>query len=722
MNVHPPPRKRMKSGITRVRTGCYTCRRRKVKCDEAKPGCRACSQLGLQCEGYALRYKFCDPQIMNCALGPPAFEPERDSHSQQPLSPPASGPSNQLSYSSRTRTGPDIDDQTIASHTDARALEENESSAVDSYNSISESGPNTNIVDHLSPPNDTFLDTTTSWLWAATEGFDVRPLSERTARSPHTSDLSSSDESTNPGEYEEPTQIPTMSDAIRPNFNDRAYRSSPLARMSNPSSLSDYYFSQWHNGVVTLLPPVFRDITAEMPEFQPLQNAVLAISAAYVAHLESLIVRTAHRNRKSYYIPQKDHQYKSLQYYNKVIQGIGRCLGMLPHVNSLHVLAALLLSYYFELDSGSFTGGIGHMTVIDRFLSSHGDEIKSHTTGQKLFSTWMSLRSQFVNRYMSSYIPSTSSQSIDTFPLDRMITDGCSHHDSIIIMMCDCKLMSRKIILDYCVARGESRNTGNDSPFDKILSQMALPKSRKESVSQLAAVDDTYVKSLVEHQTRLDEWHSTLELSELPVESYVSQRQDMTGQATTESDALDIFPYKFHTFEAAMNYTYYAQAQLLCSPDVINRLREPELVVRPFTRKDYPWAELILRITAGLNIADCIYKNTFSTGILPTLISCMVICPRSDVASWIEEWIRKVEDFGVPLESGLPFGIMKRIIRFIINQRENGRDVLLILPLDTEYAEKSALYQSDFKMHVGICVKDIHTGKLYNETMEIPEL
>lgn len=659
---------------------------------------------------------------MNSAQGPPTLEPKRDSPSQQSLSPMALEPSNQSSYSARTGTARDIDSQTIASHTDAPALEKNESSTVDSYNSISESGPNTNIVDHSSPPDNAFLETTTSWRWAATEGFDVRPLPERTARSPHTSDLSSSDESTSPDKYEEPTQMPTMSDAILPNFTGRAYRSSPLARMSNPSSLSDYYFSQWHNGVATLLPPVFRDITAQMPDFQPLQNAVLAISAAYVAHLESLIVRTAHRNRKSYYIPQKDHQYKSLQYYNKVIQGIGKCFEMLPQMNSIHVLAALLLSYYFELDSGSFTGGIGQMTVIDKFLSSHGDEIKSHTTGQKLLSTWMSLRSQFVNRYMSSYIPSTSSRSIDTFPLNRMITDGCSHHDSIIIMMCDCKLMSRKIILDYCVARGESRNAGNDLPFDKILSQMSLPKSRKESVSQLAAVDDSYLESLVEHQAKLDEWHSTLELSELPVESYVSQRQDSTGQSTTESDAFDILPYRFHTFEAAMNYTYYAQAQLLCSPDVINRLKDPEFVVRPFTRKDYPWVELILRITAGLNIADCIYKNTFSTGILPTLISCMVLCPRSDVASWIEEWIRKVEDFGVPLEGGLPFGIMKRIIRFIINQRENRRDVLLILPLDTEYAEKSALYQSDFKMHVGICVKDIHTGKLYNETMEIPEL
>ncbi|KAJ4300908.1 DNA-binding transcriptional regulator ume6 [Kalmusia sp. IMI 367209] len=34
----------------RSRTGCFTCRLRRKKCDEAKPSCRACKHLGLKCE------------------------------------------------------------------------------------------------------------------------------------------------------------------------------------------------------------------------------------------------------------------------------------------------------------------------------------------------------------------------------------------------------------------------------------------------------------------------------------------------------------------------------------------------------------------------------------------------------------------------------------------------------------------------------------------------
>ncbi|EPE28553.1 Zn2/Cys6 DNA-binding protein [Glarea lozoyensis ATCC 20868] len=40
-----------RSGITRVRTGCQTCRGRKKKCDESKPHCLNCTKANLECSG-----------------------------------------------------------------------------------------------------------------------------------------------------------------------------------------------------------------------------------------------------------------------------------------------------------------------------------------------------------------------------------------------------------------------------------------------------------------------------------------------------------------------------------------------------------------------------------------------------------------------------------------------------------------------------------------------
>ena len=38
--------------VTRTRTGCLTCRRRKVKCDERKPTCYRCDAVNVVCDGY----------------------------------------------------------------------------------------------------------------------------------------------------------------------------------------------------------------------------------------------------------------------------------------------------------------------------------------------------------------------------------------------------------------------------------------------------------------------------------------------------------------------------------------------------------------------------------------------------------------------------------------------------------------------------------------------
>lgn len=41
-------------------TGCWTCRRRKVKCGEEKPFCERCKKAGFQCGGYTTRLQFVD--------------------------------------------------------------------------------------------------------------------------------------------------------------------------------------------------------------------------------------------------------------------------------------------------------------------------------------------------------------------------------------------------------------------------------------------------------------------------------------------------------------------------------------------------------------------------------------------------------------------------------------------------------------------------------------
>ncbi|KAK0629919.1 hypothetical protein B0T17DRAFT_467841, partial [Bombardia bombarda] len=44
-----------RKGVQKVKTGCITCKLRKVKCDEGKPDCARCTSTGRRCDGYPPR-------------------------------------------------------------------------------------------------------------------------------------------------------------------------------------------------------------------------------------------------------------------------------------------------------------------------------------------------------------------------------------------------------------------------------------------------------------------------------------------------------------------------------------------------------------------------------------------------------------------------------------------------------------------------------------------
>ncbi|KAH0405547.1 hypothetical protein KCU89_g144, partial [Aureobasidium melanogenum] len=50
-----PPEVSRPSRKLKVRTGCITCKIRKVKCDEEKPSCKRCTDSGRKCDGYAIQ-------------------------------------------------------------------------------------------------------------------------------------------------------------------------------------------------------------------------------------------------------------------------------------------------------------------------------------------------------------------------------------------------------------------------------------------------------------------------------------------------------------------------------------------------------------------------------------------------------------------------------------------------------------------------------------------
>ncbi|EMD01179.1 hypothetical protein BAUCODRAFT_45255, partial [Baudoinia panamericana UAMH 10762] len=52
----------------KVRTGCLTCKIRRVKCDEQRPSCNRCSSTGRKCDGYPSPFIAAEPEPLSTAL------------------------------------------------------------------------------------------------------------------------------------------------------------------------------------------------------------------------------------------------------------------------------------------------------------------------------------------------------------------------------------------------------------------------------------------------------------------------------------------------------------------------------------------------------------------------------------------------------------------------------------------------------------------------------
>ncbi|KAB5549604.1 fungal-specific transcription factor domain-containing protein [Coniochaeta sp. 2T2.1] len=86
---------------TRSFTGCWTCRSRHLKCDEAKPECNRCIQLGTKCEGYAVRLSWSESRQLRGSKPTPSPECSKTTVGLSPQSPSHRGSSPLLSSSIR---------------------------------------------------------------------------------------------------------------------------------------------------------------------------------------------------------------------------------------------------------------------------------------------------------------------------------------------------------------------------------------------------------------------------------------------------------------------------------------------------------------------------------------------------------------------------------------------------------------------------------------------
>ncbi|KAK4942701.1 hypothetical protein LTR10_017650 [Elasticomyces elasticus] len=495
---------------------------------------------------------------------------------------------------------------------------------------------------------------------------------------------------------------------------------SPTSETSNVPSMDNFYFQHWSLNTVHILPPVFSEFTAQPPRFTPFRNAMLAVSAAHLAHVESSTVVTYQSRRRSRYVPNKEHRHYGLRYYSAAVKLLGREMSTAPIQHPHEVVATLLLFHFFELDAGAFTAVLAHMEGIGNLISMIQEQLIATALGKRLLSTWLRSRSLVVNRRLSlafggqqQAMPSL--WQVDIGNIDRTLGNLVTTRDSMTVILCECLQTVRKIILDFAVCRIQSpgRRTRH-SMFASMLEQMSLPSSRGDtSMSKIAAIDNEYQASLCKQRLRLDQWHTKLDPFELPIESFVSE----SGNIPANGGSLHVQPLQFHTHDSAMNYAYYAAAQLLSSQEFWQRIAG---VAAPSTLKPSKsrWELLILRITAGISPSECVYKNTFDIGIISLLSFCAGWSPDPAVACWVDGWVQKMEEHGVVLDGSVPISILKKLLNLVQEKKQEGCDLYLVSLSEPEDVDRDTIYTTGDQFLIAMCGKNWKTGCVWNEVSE----
>ncbi|KAJ5651182.1 uncharacterized protein N7484_004905 [Penicillium longicatenatum] len=490
---------------------------------------------------------------------------------------------------------------------------------------------------------------------------------------------------------------------------------------SDARTLEEFYFTQWRACVTPILPPVFTDLTLTIPTFLPFKYAVLAVTAAHLAHTGASI----RSGDDEIYIPERTHRYRSLQYYGKGIRELAEYVNGFPDENLDHLVATSLLFYYIEIDVGSINSAVEHIELINRLHCSAQSHVKegSIKLNPKLLSTWKSSRSLAINKRLT--IGSNRSRPLAAIqprdPTDSSEQAGTSS-DIIAQLLCETFSSARKIIVEFFVCRGTRLASEEQSriAFGALVEHISSPNGQTDSPGQSTNAEESYLKEFEQNRKNLDNWHAHLDLSELPVESFTSASTEPIGEKDGE---LHVQPLRFRTYGAAMNYAYYATAQHASSQQMINRLTafaHPD-IDSSFTRENYPWESLLLRIACGLDLEDCLYKHTFKIGILSLLICIASSCPHIGVANWIHDWMGKLGNYGRAVEDGMPVVMVMRVMRLIIAMKQDGHDAFRISVLDSDSKEKEEFYHGNIDLKVAVCGKDRVKGIMYNNVVALPK-
>ncbi|RAL03123.1 uncharacterized protein BO80DRAFT_453336 [Aspergillus ibericus CBS 121593] len=303
---------------------------------------------------------------------------------------------------------------------------------------------------------------------------------------------------------------------------------------------------------------------------------------------------------------------------------------------------------------GKFAGFRCHAQGVDTFIRAHFHTIVASHLGCELTAAWIMAR----NHNCQSGLPLSPE-------IANILQSVNARRARVTSILCESYRISSIALLQ--------------------LAPYGARQSLHSSVEQCLA-------SLQTESSKLDDWHSALPQSELPIDpSFAS------FQAASHSQEF-IRPLLFTSHLLAMNYAYYLSGRIM-----------------QCTALFHPHSHL------RLDRQTCLRENVYSIGISSLLACCVLRCHEMTFIKWVENWLRGWRELDTLEEGSFPIAQALEVTRLVREEKDAGNEVYAVaLPEDdgggggkfTSYCSQ----QFDRLVLVG---RRSDTGRLYSEMVPV---
>ncbi|GIJ87835.1 hypothetical protein Asppvi_006748 [Aspergillus pseudoviridinutans] len=572
-----PVRKR--NVVSRGRTGCLTCRRRRLKCDETKPGCNNCRRINLPCEGYAQRITFKDQTKLVVArvTGRPVGKKGRSSSSKNEEYDEPNGTlpnsSSQKSIGVRGPPSPPSSEYSESCCPVEPKQEDTTATLGRDSDTPTDSDPELNSEiksdqGHLTPEWPDVLHTAPDSVIVMHDGFltPYSPLSAGNALSPR-----------------------------RILFNSSL---SLLGAFEFPEDYTYYeYSANGHlSGLSKVLP--LSEILKSQAMAHHVYNAAMALAALTMSSFEPYSRGSINLRRHAFH-----HSLRAIQGLNAELSSssaAGTASQLWNYDRILSLFATAMLLANFELQRGALLAWRSHMQGAALCLNTGYKELMQTPAGMLLIRSFarMALLLRLYNRDYSVTSPETMPTKLSRW-LDLLLKQSSQLQDRILL----------------------------------LVEEVTALEIQKRQEPEL---DSFWSSKSSELLCKLDKWRTNVPIDEVPVDDDISGAYltiSSSDHASLIRVSALVFPNARDPCTSAVNYATYLCTSMRART---RYLPDSGRIVPPDAERT---ALIICRIAAGIPPSRFGESFTHSYGMLPSVVGAYRWSTNPGLRNWVKHWL-----------------------------------------------------------------------------------